>query len=88
MRPFFEKARKQFKVPYPLAHFKPLIDNQRLVYELQQETGLDPKLYLVNAEDDQMLWAEPVSEFLERVEFDPVGSVSRFFPLASKRLLS
>lgn len=80
MRPFIQKARERFDVPYPLAHLKPMIDNQRLVYELQQEAGLSPELYLINAEDDQMLWAEPVSEFLERVEFDPVGSVSRFFP--------
>lgn len=80
MRPFIEKAREKFEVPYPLAHFKPMIENQRLVYELQQQVGLSPDLYLVNAEDDQMLWAEPVTEFLEKVEFDPVGSVSRFFP--------
>lgn len=80
MRPFIEKAREQFQVPYPLAHFKPMIDDQKLVYELQQEADLSPELYLVNAEDDQMLWAEPVSEFLEKVEFDPGGSVKRFFP--------
>lgn len=80
MRPFIEKARAQFDAPYPLAHFKPLIDHQRLVYDLQREAELAPALYLVNAEDDQMLWAEPVREFLERVEFDPIGSVCRFFP--------
>jgi len=81
MRPFITKARERSGAPYPLAHFKPLIDNKKLVYDLQQETGLDPKLYLVNAEDDQMLWAQPVSEFLETVEFDPkTDAVSRVFP--------
>ena len=85
MRPFITKARERSGAPYPLAHFKPLINNQRIVYDLQQEAGLDPKLYLVNAEDDQMLWAEPVSEFLETVEFDPNSDVvARVFPAGLK----
>lgn len=81
MRPFIAKARERSSVPYPLAHFKPLINNQRLVYDIQKEAGLDPQLYLVNAEDDQMLWAAPVSEFLETVVFDPESDiVSKVFP--------
>jgi len=81
MRPFIERARSEFGVPYPLAHFNPKIDNKRLVYELQKETGLDPKLYLVDAENEQIRWAEPVKDFLKKVEFDAVGIVSRFFPM-------
>jgi uncharacterized protein (DUF433 family) len=84
MRPFIAEARERFGVPYPLAHFKPMIDNQRLVYELQKETGLDPELYLVNSEDGQMLWAPPVNAFLERVEFDPAGVISSLHPLGLK----
>jgi uncharacterized protein (DUF433 family) len=84
MRPFIEDARAQWQVPYPLAHFKPLIDHKQLVYELQQESGLDPKLYLVQAEGGQMLLAQPVREFLETVEFDPAGAVSRLYPLGLK----
>jgi uncharacterized protein (DUF433 family) len=75
MRPFIEGMRERWQVPYPLAHFKPLIDNKKLVYELQQEAQLDPKLYLVNAERGQMLLALPVREFLDTVEFDPAGAV-------------
>jgi uncharacterized protein (DUF433 family) len=81
MRPFIDKAREQFGVPYPLAHFGPKIDHKQLVYALQQEADLDPDLYLVNADDDQMRWASPVEEFLETVQFDAAGSVSRVFPL-------
>jgi uncharacterized protein (DUF433 family) len=81
MRPFIEKARKQFDVPYPLAHFGPKLDHRRLVYELQQESGLDPGLYLVDADDDQMRWAPPVERFLTTVEFDAAGSVARILPL-------
>lgn len=84
MRPFIGQMREQSGVPYPLAHFKPLIDNKKLVYELQRATQLDPKLYLVNAEHGQMLWAPPVQEFLETVEFNPAGAVSRLFPFGLK----
>ncbi len=80
MRPFIEGMREQWGVPYPLAHFQPLINNKQLVYELQKQTLLDPALYLVRAEGGQMLWEPPVRDFLERVEFDPSGSVSRLYP--------
>lgn len=84
MRPFIEKARTEFGVPYPLAAIKPKIDNKKLVYSLQKESGLDPDLYLVDADDDQIRWAEPVKEFLEKVEFNPAGVVSRFFPMGTE----
>ncbi len=85
MRPFIKRFREEAGVPYPLAHFKPLIlDRKDLVYALQQETLLDPSLYLVRSEGGQMLWAPPVEEFLQRVEFDPAGAVSRFRPYGLK----
>jgi uncharacterized protein (DUF433 family) len=85
MRPFIERTRQEAGVPYPLAHFKPLIlDRKELVYALQQETLLDPTLYLVLAEGGQMLLAPPVQDFLERVEFDPAGIVSRLHPFGLK----
>ncbi len=82
MRPFIERARTEFAVPYPLAHFKPLIDNKKLVYALQKDSGLDDELFLVRAEGDQLLWATPVREFLEQVEFSPeTDAVVRLHPL-------
>lgn len=82
MRPFIEGAREAWGIPYPLAHFKPLImDKKELVYELQQETLLDPRLYLVQAEGGQLLLAPPVQDFLERVQFNPAGAVSRLYPV-------
>ena len=81
IRPFIQRMRESFGVPYPLAHYKPLVLNHKLVYELQQETLLDPALYLVNDEDGQMLLAPPVEDFLSRVEFDlKSGIVSRIYP--------
>lgn len=82
MRPFIERMRKEQGIPYPLAHFKPLIDKKELVYELQQASLLDPRLYLVRAEGDQMLLAPPVQEYLDRVDFDPAGVVHRMRPVA------
>ncbi len=75
MRPFIERARVRSGVPYPLAHFKPLIDNKQIVYDLQRETGLDAELFLVRAEGEQLFWAEPIREFLEKVEFSPETDV-------------
>lgn len=81
MRPFIAGAREAWGVPYPLAHFRPMILEQKaLVYALQQETSLDPRLYLVHSEADQMLLAPPVQDFLDRVEFDPAGIVNRIRP--------
>lgn len=81
MRPFIEGMREESGVPYPLAHFKPqILDRKKLVYELQRETLLDPELYLVQFDRGQMLLAPPVEDFLERVEFDPSGVVTRLRP--------
>jgi hypothetical protein len=86
MRPFLERARTELKVPYPLAHFKPFVSNRELVYELQEESSLDPALFLVRREGDQMIWAEPVQEFLERVDFEPESDlVARLHPLGRDR---
>ncbi len=85
MRPFIERARQEWGVPYPLAHFKPMIlDRKKLVFDLQQATALDPRLYLVQVEGGQMFFAPPVEEFLTRVEFDPAGAVSRVFPFGKQ----
>lgn len=43
MRPFIDRMRAEFRVPYPLAHFKPLVEGRDLVYRLQRETDLDPE---------------------------------------------
>lgn len=81
MRPFIERMRSEFSVPYPLAHFKPMVDNKQLVYTLQTETELDPALFLIRAEGDQLFWAAPVQEFLETVDFDPESVVIRLHPM-------
>jgi uncharacterized protein (DUF433 family) len=83
MRPFIEATRAEFGVPYPLAHFKPLIEGRELVYRLQEKAELDPELYLVHpARGGQLQWAHPVAEFLKRVEFAPDADyIARIYPL-------
>ena len=85
LRPVVEEMRRAFGVPYPLAHFKPLVDHskQELVLGFQEETGLDAELYLVRRGRNswQVMWAEPVRAFLEKVEFDPEGVAERMRPL-------
>lgn len=85
LRPVVEQMRRAFGVPYPLAHFKPLVDHSKreLVFGFQQEADLEPELYLVlrGRETWQTIWAEPVRAFLEKVEFDPDGVAERMRPL-------
>jgi len=80
MRPFIEDMRVEFGVPYPLAHFRPMIDNKRLVYRLQVKSGLPSELYLVRAEGGQMQFAPLMENFLKRVELTN-GTVGRLRPL-------
>jgi uncharacterized protein (DUF433 family) len=85
LRPVVDEMRRVFGVPYPLAHFKPLVDhsNRELVLRLQEQAELDPELYLVRRARNtwQVMWAEPVEAFLEKVEFDREGVAERMRPL-------
>ena len=81
MRPFIQRMRQEFDIPYPLAHFKPLVDKRELIYSLQTEIGLDPELFLIRAKGDQFFWATPVEEFFELVDFSPEEAVIRLHPM-------
>jgi uncharacterized protein (DUF433 family) len=73
-------------VPYPLAHFKPLVDtaSREFVLELQKKTHLDEALTLVRLKGGQLQWAEPVVAFLEQIDFDARGIVWRIRPLGKQ----
>jgi len=83
MRPVIERMREEFGVPYPSAHFKPLVDtrSRELVLEFQREANLDEALTLVRLKGGQLQWAEPVAAFLEQIDFDAQGVVWRIRPL-------
>lgn len=88
LRPFIDALRKDFEVDLPLAHFKPLIDKKgrELVAQLQEETGLDERLFLIRRHGLspgtwQLQWAEPMRQFLDKVEFNKDAIAERLYPL-------
>jgi uncharacterized protein (DUF433 family) len=84
LRPVIDEMRKEFKVRYPLAHFKPLVDipSRQLVLGIQQATHLDDDLaLLVRLPSGQLQWAAAVQAFIDKVEFDAEGVVERMHPL-------
>lgn len=82
MRPFIERMRETTGMPYPLAHYRPLIDHaaRKLVYELQSELKLPREMYLVEFEGGQMELAPAALQFLDRVEFQDAGPAVRYWP--------
>jgi len=83
LRPMIERMREAFRVPYPLAHFKPLVDDasKQLVLTLQDEVGLEESECLVRLNNWQVQWAEPVQKFLKKAQFDAAGIARTIRPL-------
>ncbi|MDQ6876860.1 MAG: DUF433 domain-containing protein [Candidatus Dormibacteraeota bacterium] len=86
IRPFIDRMRKRQGVSYPLAHFRPKVDlsDHQLMVELKQlqdDVGLEDELALVRAVSGQLVWAEPMRGFLDKVEFDAEGVTRRMHPL-------
>lgn len=78
LRPFIDALRQAFSVPYPLAHFRPYVDETRkLVLHLQQEAALPDDLWLVFEGADGQVRINPAitNDFLARVEFEDSGDV-------------
>ena len=82
LRPVIEEMRKQFKVPYPLAHFKPLVDtSSRNLWPIYEEILEDELALLVRLPSGQLQWAAAVQAFIDKVEFDAEGIAERMRPL-------
>jgi hypothetical protein len=78
IRPFIDRVRDRLATPYPLAHYRPYVDDRQLVYDLQRDVDLDERLYLVRpGEGDQLQLAPPVVEFLKVVDFDEAHDLIR-----------
>jgi uncharacterized protein (DUF433 family) len=67
LRQFIELLRKEFGVPYPLAHETPLVSGQSLVVKAQDEAKLDSDFWLVAPVSGQFLLTPPSAEFVRRV---------------------
>ncbi len=94
LRPVIDVLRREYGVPYPLAHYQPFVSGRDLVFRAQEDAGLDPEAWLVvrverpdqsgwserSGHSEQYVWAQPVQLYLEKVEFEADIAV-RFRPL-------
>lgn len=83
LRPFIADLRREFGVPYPLAHFKPFIDeHRRLLVEAQERAGLPDELRVVyEVPSGQILLDPRVTDFLARIDFSQTtGEAERMHP--------
>jgi len=93
LRPVIDVLRTEWQVPYPLAHFRPLVDQaaRELVFQAQRLAAVEEDLFLVrgsslkpNAPGLQLQWAAPVAAWLKKIDFDSSGTVTRYRPLATR----
>jgi uncharacterized protein (DUF433 family)/transposase len=75
LRPFIREMRQVFGIPYPLAHFKPFVDEgRRLLVELQERVSLPDAFRVVyEAKTGQLVLTPAADDFLRRVEFSDHG---------------
>lgn len=89
LRPFISGLRSALQIPYPLAHFRPWVtENRHLLLNLQETTDLPDSLWVVFQGKHGQLVINPLIEveFLERVEFapGPSGEALALRPLGKK----
>lgn len=92
MRRVIEALREEFNAPYPLAYFRPLVDEatRELVFRAQELADVEDDLFLIRRIGQSQLggwqfqWAEPVVTYLRKVEFDPDGVIRRIRPQESE----
>lgn len=84
LRPFIAQLRREYNVPYPLAHFKPFVDSRRrFLLEAQGEAKLPGSMRMIyEVETGQLVLDHRVQEFLDRVDFSETGALEaeRFYP--------
>jgi uncharacterized protein (DUF433 family) len=97
MRPIVQALKHRFGTRYPLAHVRPWVDQGRnLVYEAQEEVGLDSGLRIVVEARSGQLRLSPAAEtFFQSVDFErvtdglgntsPVEIAARLYPYRSDR---
>lgn len=93
LRRFIDLARRNWDVPYPLAHFKPLVDRPPhellvLLKSLQDEAELPDELqpvHLLDPATGQLVFRAPFLEFLDKVSFSkPEGIATSIHPLGER----
>lgn len=67
LRRFIGLLRDELDVHYPLAHKRPLVTGKQLVFQAQEEAGLDSYYRLV---DEQLVLTYPGQMFMDRVTWE------------------
>lgn len=71
IRPVVDGLRREYGTPYPLAHFRPFVsENRRLVLALQEDAHVPRQLHMVEYRSGQLLLAPEAEAFLDKIEFD------------------
>lgn len=70
VRAFVDLLRDKFGVPYPLADRRPFVSGRQLVFEAQEQLGLDPEYCLVTPMSGQMMLTVPSEQFFQRVDWE------------------
>jgi uncharacterized protein (DUF433 family) len=72
LRKWITATREELQVPYPLAHQRPWVgEERRILTDAQRSTGLPEELWAMwVAESGQILLTPPAESFLERVDFE------------------
>jgi uncharacterized protein (DUF433 family) len=89
LRRFIDLARRDWGVPYPLAHFKPLVDRtphelRVLLKSLQDEAELPDELqpvHLLDPATGQLVFGAAFQAFLAKVKFSTEGIATSLHPL-------
>lgn len=71
LRATIDFLRKEFGVPYPLAHYQPFVgEGRKLLLQAQEKANLPGDYCLVAVASDQLLLTPASSAFFDRVEWD------------------
>jgi uncharacterized protein (DUF433 family) len=70
LRAFIDQVRREFGVPYPLAHQRPYVSGKELLAEAQDATGLDAGLCLVATVRGQYVLTPAADAFYKRVTWE------------------
>ncbi|WP_203982411.1 DUF433 domain-containing protein [Sphaerisporangium rufum] len=85
LRPLIAGLRREFGVPYPLAHFTPFVDSRhRFLLEIQDRLDIPAGLRMVyQVGDGQLVLDNRVLDFLDQIDFSETADreARRIHPL-------
>lgn len=70
LRTFIDELRREYGVPYPLAHKKPYVSGRQLVLEAQETAQLSADFCLVAFVSNQLILTPASDSFVHRVTWD------------------